>query len=656
MLKKLIFIILVVLIIFESLQYPMPIQVYAATAKTTNKDLYTWQKCQNVFSGDDFQRIVSNGKRTYLFGVNTYFSSDLVNWQNAKPMKNKERLTNIHWCNNQFISLYEDKVFTSKDGVNWTEKRLKKKLKYPYGEMVYGNGRYILVNTYITRGKIVFHQTISYSTDLVNWRTQEFTYYGYYNDIAFNGKCFVIVGNGASTEKDGVIVTSTDGIKWSTVKKDIDKLKDVIWTGKEFICVGGEDEYYGKGSTGVVYSSKDGINWNKICECNIELSFRKVAYNGSTAVAITGDINATESSGIYYSKDFINWTPVETDIRQYPTDVIWTGKKFIVAGKFNTIFTSNDGSKWEVIQAGPSHSWDFEIICNYDKFILVSDKCISVSEDKLKWKRIYDMGISANNTSLVYSNNKYTAIANDRYNNMFDNIAITNDGSGWSTNIIPDTDSLSNLVWDGQQYAFIANEIYTEKRSNRKINKFQYKTFYYSKDGLTWDKKYTNFPIEYYGELIWDGSKYVIFYYNCIYTSVDGEVWERQPIFGEESPCCFREIFKFKNEYYAIGEVNGAPRDEYNVYCSSDLVNWVKVTQVSDRIRSIYQDGSHILLNLGGSSYKEGTIIISKDGREWRETKIPDSNDVYFAYCIDNTAYAYAATSSGYQLYYAIIE
>lgn len=651
MLKKLIFVILVILIIFDPLQCAIPIHVYADTAKAINKDLYTWQKSQNTFSGDDYFEIVSNGKRTYLFGSNsTYFSSDFVNWQNATPMNNKERLTNIHWCNNQFISLYEDKVFISKDGVNWTEKRLKKKLKYPYGKMAYGNGKYVLVNTYLTRGKIVFHQTISYSTDLVNWKTQEFTYYGYYNDIVFNGKCFVIVGNGISTGKDGVIVTSTNGVKWNTVKKDIEKLMDVIWTGKEFICVGGESQYYyDKPPVNVVYSSKDGISWKKICEYNMKSKFTKIAYSGSTAVVIT-------DSGIYYSKDFINWTPVETDINQKPVDVIWTGKKFIVAGKDNTIITSDDGSKWEVMQAGPSHSWNSKVLYTDNKLVFASDKCIAVSEDKLTWKRIFDLSINANNTSIVYNNNAYTAITQDLYNNKFNNIAVTNDESGWSTNIIPDTDSLSNLVWNDQQYSFIANETYTENGDNRKINKYQFKTFYYSTDGLKWDKKLTDLPIEYYGELIWDGSRYVIFYYNCIYTSVDGEVWERQPIFGEESPCCFREIFKFKNEYYAIGEVNGAPRDEYNVYCSSDLINWVKVTQVSDRIRSIYQDGSHILLNLGGSSYKEGTIIISKDGREWRETKIPDSNDVYFAYCIDNTAYAYAATSSGYQLYYAIIE
>ncbi|MEN8165516.1 MAG: hypothetical protein ABFS37_15410, partial [Acidobacteriota bacterium] len=157
-------------------------------------------------------------------------------------------------------------------------------------------------------------------------------------DVIWTGNQFVGVGWG------GVIATSPDGREWtvrhSSEISGLDYYR-VIFNGELFVAVGV------KGGSA---TSPDGVNWT---DHSIEepwfSGMLDVAWNGSTFVAVGGPLGFGGMTAIYYSEDGAEWSMADIEDllpRQFDC-IVWDGDRFLVFDELrSSILSSVDGLSW----------------------------------------------------------------------------------------------------------------------------------------------------------------------------------------------------------------------------------------------------------------------------------------------------------------------
>jgi hypothetical protein len=201
-------------------------------------------------------------------GGNSYIltSPDGVTWtQRTNTAIYNESLSDVIWCDSLSlwvavggrydggIGLTRSAIFTSPDGITWTQRS-------------------------VVGGDLVAH-----------WL------YG----VAFDGTTIVAVGGEYSGSAFGQnttsIVTSTDGITWNVVyaksgtypSHTYNILRNVYWTGQEFVAVGQYDDHY----AALVYRSEDGTNWSRHTP-DVKGNLYGVHVDRGLIVAVGGDTSS----------------------------------------------------------------------------------------------------------------------------------------------------------------------------------------------------------------------------------------------------------------------------------------------------------------------------------------------------------------------------
>lgn len=220
-------------------------------------------------------------------------------------------------------------------------------------------------------GSVTLNKSVTVTDSLTNWNSRTSGTSANLYGVASNSTHVVAVGY------NGVILRSTDGISWDSVSPSgfITNIhfKDVIWTGSEFIAVGGDFHSTVDSAhrwEAVVYTSPTGETWTRAYESNQPLTeLNGIAYDGSSTLVAVG-----ESATILRKSGAGAWTSIATNIlgTHILQDVAYGEGKFVLVGHATTpsyngdveVRSSTDGLTWNDYSATTGlESWqDFREI------------------------------------------------------------------------------------------------------------------------------------------------------------------------------------------------------------------------------------------------------------------------------------------------------
>jgi photosystem II stability/assembly factor-like uncharacterized protein len=263
-------------------------------------------------------------------------SPDGINWT-TYTTETQECLNCVIWTGSKYVCVGDDGVIlTSTDSKTWTMQN--SSTTYSLQSVVWTGTQYVAVGGYI-RDSGTNYGCLLTSPDAVTW-TSHSVGSGIWYCLAWNGK--IMVGAGFDYDYTTVSDYSTsflnmshNGTEWSPCSTYIPSeasLTSIIWTGSQFVAVGGcRSSTYDNYSS--AYTSSDGLTWT---ESTIRtMSFiSAVTWTDNTYVAVGND------GMIYTSQDADYWTSRESGTTDHLFGVTWTGSQLVAVGYGGLILTS----------------------------------------------------------------------------------------------------------------------------------------------------------------------------------------------------------------------------------------------------------------------------------------------------------------------------
>ncbi|MFZ5354128.1 MAG: hypothetical protein ACOZCL_15595 [Bacillota bacterium] len=424
--------------------------------------------------------------------------------------------------------IYDNRLFISDNGVDWTEISITG-LDYVQ-KALYSGGKYIILSySYDNNYNTV--QTIYTSSNGKTWNSYKTNYY--LMDIATSGSKYVAAGY------DGVILSSSDGKRWSKAKSGTSKtFWSVSYINKKFIAR----------SSNAVYTSTNGITWKKTTD--IDETAEYYAY-----IENAGDISFVVYDSMVIAIDKNNKATKSDSISEALNALTEKDGKYTAVG-MKVVATSTDGAKWT------KNTVDMQTYMYFDDIVWAKDKYVAVggwygqavlgySEDGTNWDISYDESITSM-VSVAASENMVVAVGNG-------NTLYSEDGITWESldlgmeSIFEDVDYLDNrFITVGSDGAIMLSD-----------------------DGTTWTISKSGTDAWLYSS-VWTGSEYLVYgSYDgelvCV-TSKDGKKWSKktQKVTlasdeGDDSYYSISSVIYDKGQYIAVGS---------HVFTSKDGVNW----------------------------------------------------------------------------------
>jgi len=194
---------------------------------------------------------------------------------------------------------------------------------------------------------LIGERVLETSPDGVIWtpRFHGGPFLGSKSGLAWNGNLIVAVIHNQTGDSriptKGLILTSSDGISWTQRKVTTNYLHDVVWTGSQFVAVGGVQNLFVASAD--IWTSPDGIVWTQqLVAVNGKLE--SITWNGQLLVAVGNQIvSVTSTTGLVMtSPDGITWSH---QTFTGSNDVKWVDGQFVASNTFSSI-SSIDGFSW----------------------------------------------------------------------------------------------------------------------------------------------------------------------------------------------------------------------------------------------------------------------------------------------------------------------
>lgn len=328
-------------------------------SKSNSKKLSDW-KVYYPFSKEEDVVSLAYGNGTYVAVTNSgwgainknkkypykiYTSADGKTWTFRKEVM-RTYFHHLKYINGEFISLpysENDKLFTSPDGVEWSEKKIILNGEYfikNAGEsclfdIAYGNSKYVGVGG-AGSGPVIYFSDDRENWEMVNMEPLTTIYKGFIEGfITFNNQEIfqVIYGNdtfvAAGTSN---LYGSKDGKNWTRTKlEDTAIIEGITYGNGIFLAVGWKND--NKDYPNLLYKSTDGEHWTKIeLKKDIVAFPRSITYGNGTFVI------AAENGPVAISNDGQNWTKGKGVSSQYLGKIIY-GKNAFVGYIYKTVFS-----------------------------------------------------------------------------------------------------------------------------------------------------------------------------------------------------------------------------------------------------------------------------------------------------------------------------
>jgi hypothetical protein len=192
----------------------------------------------------------SKDKENYLVRYQVLVSKDGINWQwiaiETPDTANQCCLEAITYGNGLFITVGGFCVFTSSDGITWSDRGPQVLADYLLHGIAYANNRFVTVGGYGSDGAILT------SSDGITWTKRVVEIPTVLYGVTYGNNTFVATG------ETGILFTSSDGITWTHLYiESIANLYGITYASNKFVMVGGN------GSFAAIFTSPDGTTWTR---------------------------------------------------------------------------------------------------------------------------------------------------------------------------------------------------------------------------------------------------------------------------------------------------------------------------------------------------------------------------------------------------------
>ncbi len=274
-----------------------------------------------------------------------------------------------------------------------------------------------------------------------------------------------------------------------------DGLSKIVWSGTQFVAVGGP---------GTIRTSSDGITWASRTSGTTSTIYN-IAWSG-TQFVIVG-----QSGMIRTSSDGITWTSRTSGTPNTLFNVVWSGTQFVAVGESGTIRTSSDGITWTSRASGTTDRLD-HIVWSGTQFVALgsvaivgSPATILTSPDGVTWTS-RTSGTTKRLTGIVWSGTQFVAVGETG------TILTSPDGISWTSQTSGTTTEFFSVAWSGAQFVAVG----------------YVGTILTSPDGISWTSR-TSGTGAYLDTIIWSGTQFVIVGGSgTILASSDGVTWASQ--------------------------------------------------------------------------------------------------------------------------------
>lgn len=442
-------------------------------------------------------------------------------------------------------------------------------------------------------------------------------------------------GTTVAVGRRGAIVSSGDGIRWDITHPFSEyDIYDVVWTGEEFVAVGG----YGTGIPewvpfyGVVLTSSDGYEWTEVLRTNFGLLW---AVESTPALVV-----AVGVLGISVTWDGLVWDEhqLEGDAdRAWMSDVTFDGSRFVAVGHDWTrliggppaVYESVDGSRWTYIPAeGLEYGLD-RVAWGNGRLVALDPNGILTSDDGQYWAPV-DCGLDYNRvfSDLEFSDGWFFAYSHAGAQES--HLLLSSNGESW---VVYDGPQMPNRVywtagleWTGDRFLVVS------------VEGFMAGAAFHPALGPEWTEiGYRLLPP---GASIIDveheGSTYLAVGNEFLLRSEDGLTWQMS-----ENP----------NRIAGISGVEGAfwgTADGGRIFLSGEGITWELRYQIPGVWFGDVAGGEQGLVAVGGATDDGGThavVATSEDGFSWDLTHLWDLDSPLRLVAWNGTKYA--AVDSG---------
>ena len=230
------------------------------------------------------------------------------------------RLQAICWSGSRFVVVGENRtILSSEDGEIWTVHSSEPMNETTLSDAVAFDTSFVAIGTnHVDRSAVILN-----SADGIHWTRNNYrSVNGALSAIACSGNQLVAVG---TTEGQLVALSSPDGLTWKETHIPLSTASlayDIIWAKNQFLVSG----------YGFLARSPDGLNWT-VTAIPDNLLINKLIH--------TGNIYVGAGSGIYTSADGLNWNRTYAGDTYYPfRSIAWSGTNYVATGLPNNMAVS----------------------------------------------------------------------------------------------------------------------------------------------------------------------------------------------------------------------------------------------------------------------------------------------------------------------------
>jgi hypothetical protein len=548
-------------------------------------------------------------------------SPDGVTWT-LRARITHQLLRDVAWSGSLFVAVGDSgTVITSSDGVTWTPRATQ--VPYDLSAIACADGLCVVPADW---GSAVLT-----SSDGVAWTTRTVA-----NDpnTGLNSVVRVPAGTGRTARWVAVgshAVVSEDGVAWTRYSTGVPStLSDAVWNGVQVVA-----------NTGLgIATSATGVTWNDV----------RTVYPGPLLWTGSGYL-APYGSGIRAGTGTAPTAWTEQDLRRGSLKrILRMGAQYVAIGYDGHIETSTDASTWTP-RSGPTSLRLSSIVWADSQFTAVGDLGIVLtSRDAVNWtprasgttfhlRRVIAAPAPGMTRRLV-------AVGDSG------RIAVANDGTAWSAQIVPAANgkSLLGAAWTGTLFVAVGAEgtlltspdgsSWTKRTSGTMSHLYNVAfsgnlfvatgldgTLLTSPDGISWTSR-TSGVTSSLNAAVWSNARFTVFGGNgALLTSTDGMTWTQAPAAPNFHVSSLRWT---GSRFIAVGSKdNAAGVDQTYVATSADGVTWAQGRLGAD-VAGSYKTLDDVAWN--GSFFVAvgagGLILTSPDGStavaDARAMKQPD--------------------------------
>jgi hypothetical protein len=292
----------------------------AQSATATQKPpLADWQS-RTFLSGRDFWAAAASPEGRVVLGHRLALFIPYTGPVQATYFPVETGFRSVAHGNGRFVAVgYHGNVWSSPDGVNWTQRFLEHSAEGTNNlfSVTYGFDEFMTVGGY---------RALFYSADGMNWLPTYSLGVSTLFDIVKGPERVVTVG------KLGQIISSYDGRNWKYhLSAEDGTFHNVAW---------GNDRYLATTWEGIGRVSPDGESWDRV---TIPMGLRALTGNAA------GFFGTDDQGGLHFSRDGVAWISYSLGFPNFVNRLTWTGHEMLAACQGSLLLASPNGFNWQAL-------------------------------------------------------------------------------------------------------------------------------------------------------------------------------------------------------------------------------------------------------------------------------------------------------------------